>query len=59
MVLIGGVEERAAIQREKSTWLRKIGDKKDAQPPYIHPEDGTYNVCRNVEQFSTFDAADP
>jgi hypothetical protein len=26
MVLIGGAEERAAIQREKSTWLRKLGD---------------------------------
>jgi hypothetical protein len=28
MVLIGGVEERAAIQLEMSTWLRKIGDEK-------------------------------
>jgi hypothetical protein len=26
MVLIGGVEERAAIQCERSMWLRKGGD---------------------------------
>jgi hypothetical protein len=28
MVLIGGAEERVAIQWEKSTWLRKKGDEK-------------------------------
>jgi hypothetical protein len=28
MVLIGGMEEWAAIQLEKSMWLRKIGDEK-------------------------------
>jgi hypothetical protein len=48
MVLIGGAEERAAIQWEKSIWLRKKGDEKNVQPLHIRPEYGICSVCRNV-----------
>jgi hypothetical protein len=32
---------------------------KGAQPLQIHPKDGKFNVCLNIEFFSTFDAVHP
>jgi hypothetical protein len=31
----------------------------DSFPFHIHPEDGNYNVCRNVGNLPTFDVAHP
>jgi hypothetical protein len=68
MVLIGGAEEgcypKGEEQLAPSNPTRHLlpalyKASKNNQPLHIRPEYGNCNICRNIGQFSTFDAAHP